>query len=55
MSNRTYTIQYSDVLRAVAWSRLVDVPARPTNRVEIFSDPNWTTNRFYRVGTPRQP
>jgi hypothetical protein len=29
--------------------------ARPNNRVETFTDPTWTTNRFYRVAVPRQP
>ena len=38
-----------------AWSGLADVTARPTNRVESLFDPDFTTNRFYRVATPRQP
>jgi hypothetical protein len=29
--------------------------ARPTNRVEAFVDPTWTTNRFYRVTLPARP
>jgi hypothetical protein len=55
VSNRTYTIQYSDAVPAVLWKRLADVPNRSTNRTEIISDPGWTTNRFYRVVTPRAP
>jgi hypothetical protein len=54
VSNRTYTVQYSDVLAPGVWNRLGDIVARPNNRVESFTDPDWTTNRFYRVVLPRQ-
>jgi hypothetical protein len=54
VSNRTYTVQFTDRLPAVSWSRLADVVARPTNHLESFPDPAWTTNRFYRVVLPRQ-
>jgi len=54
VSNRTYGLDYRDNLSA-PWSRLTDVLANPTNRVETILDPAWTTNRFYRVTTPRQP
>ena len=54
ISNRTYTVQYSDVLPA-SWNKLADLIARTNNRVEILIDPAWTTNRFYRLVTPRQP
>jgi hypothetical protein len=57
--NKTYTIQYADAFSnavpPAAWTRLVDVLSRPTNRTEIFPDPGWTSNRFYRVVTPRAP
>ena len=55
VSNRTYTVQFTDNLNSGMWSRLADVLARTTNRVETFTDPTWTTNRFYRVVLPRQP
>jgi hypothetical protein len=55
VSNRTYTVQFTDDLNFGTWSRLADVLARTTNRVETFVDPAWTTNRFYRVILPRQP
>ena len=55
VSNRTYTVQYTDQLGSGNWQRLSDVVARPTNRVEQFTDPAWTTNRYYRVALPRQP
>jgi len=56
ISNRTYTVQFTDTLPAAgAWSRLADIPARASNRVEHVIDPNYTTNRFYRLATPREP
>jgi hypothetical protein len=55
MSNRTYTVQFTDNLNSGVWSRLADIVARPNNRVESFTDPGWTTNRFYRAVLPRQP
>jgi hypothetical protein len=55
VSNRTYTVQFTDALNSGAWSRLADVVARGNNRVESFTDPAWTSNRLYRVVTPRQP
>jgi hypothetical protein len=55
VSNRTYTVQFNDNLNSSAWSRLADIVARPNNRVEVFIDPTWTTNRFYRVVLPAQP
>jgi hypothetical protein len=55
VSNRTYTVQYTDNLNLGLWRRLADVLARPINRVETFTDPDSSTNRFYRVAVPRQP
>jgi len=54
ISNRTYTVQFTDDLSSSAWSRLADIVARPHNRVESFTDPTWTTNRFYRIVLPAQ-
>jgi hypothetical protein len=55
ISNRTYTVQFTDRLGSGVWSRLADIVAQPINRVETIADPAWTTNRFYRLVTPRQP
>jgi len=55
ISNRTYTVQYSDDLPAGRWTRLGDLPARATNHAASLFDPAATTNRFYRVATPRLP
>jgi len=55
ISNRTYTILYSDGLENPQWLKLGDFAARTNNRVEVFNDPAFTTGRFYRVATPQQP
>lgn len=55
MSNHTYTVEYTDDLGAVPWSKLGDSYFYPTNRVERFSDPAGGTNRFYRVVVPQRP
>jgi len=55
VTNRTYTLQFTDVLPASNWQKLADIAARPSNRTEVLQDPSWQTNRFYRVVTPRQP
>lgn len=54
VSNRTYTVQFSDFKEDVRWSNLIDVVAFPTNRVEVLSDPGSGNGRFYRVMTPAQ-
>jgi hypothetical protein len=55
VSNRTYSVQFSDSLAAGSWNNLVRLAARPTNRVESIPDPNGTTNRYYRLVLPAQP
>ena len=55
VSNRTYSVLFTDALGAGPWTKLADVTAATTNHVETIPDPAWTTNRFYRVATPRQP
>ena len=54
-SNKTYTVQYSNQPGNGSWSKLADIFARTNNHVETVVDPNWTSNRFYRAVTPRQP
>ena len=41
VSNRTYTIQYTDSLSPVppVWQKLADVLARPVTRTETIIDP----------------
>jgi hypothetical protein len=55
VSNRTYSVQYSDDITAGQWRRLADVVAGENTRVESVIDPNPRTNRLYRIVTPIQP
>jgi len=55
VSNRTYSVQFSDSLAAGSWNSLARLAGRPTNRVETILDPGWTTHRFYRLVHPAQP
>ena len=54
VSNRTYSVLYSDSLGAPVWQKLGDIQARNTNHVESLTDSRGGTNRFYRVVTPAQ-
>ncbi len=54
VSNRTYSVQFTDNLNSGLWTRLASVLARSTNHIESFVDPTWTTNRFYRAVVPGQ-
>lgn len=54
ISNRTYTVDFTDNLTAPVWTRLADYLALPVNRAERFIDPVGGTNRYYRVQTPRR-
>jgi hypothetical protein len=54
VSNRTYTLQYTDSLQPVNWQKLVDVLGRATNRVENLADPTPGARRIYRLVTPIQ-
>ena len=55
ISNRTYTIQFTDALGSGPWLNLGDVPARATNRVETINDATFNPSRYYRIATPQQP
>ena len=55
VSNRTYTVQYTDSLDPIAWHKLADVFARTVTRTETVTDSNASTNRFYRLVIPIQP
>jgi hypothetical protein len=52
VSNRTYTVQYSDGLAPAMWQALAIIPARTSTRAETVVDPNPATNRVYRLVTP---
>jgi len=51
---RTYSVQFTDALD-LPWQTLDSFPARTTNRVVTLADPNYRTNRFYRLATPQAP
>jgi hypothetical protein len=55
ISNKTYSLEYTDALETGAWSKLADVLARPTDREETLADPDFRTHRCYRLVTPRHP
>jgi len=55
MSNRTYTVQFTDQLGVGAWQRLMDVPARSTNAIATIVDPAVRPQRVYRLATPQVP
>ena len=54
-SNKTYTVQRREAFDSSEWSKLIDVVGRTNRQAETVIDPIGTTNRFYRVVTPRQP
>jgi hypothetical protein len=54
VSNRTYTVQFTDALPS-GWQRLTNVLNAPTNRIETVIDPSPASNRFYRLLTPAAP
>ena len=55
VSNRTYSVQFTDSLTNTTWSSLADIGARTTNHVEVVVDPNPGPSRYYRLATPQQP
>jgi hypothetical protein len=52
ISNRTYTVEFSDSLSPGGWAPLTLVPARATNWNAVVQDAALSTNRFYRLLTP---
>jgi hypothetical protein len=47
-------VQHTDRLPDGSWSKLLDAVARATNRTETATDADASTNRFYRLVTPRE-
>lgn len=54
ISNRTYSVLYSDDLSSGQWFKLRDVLALSSNRVENIPDPAWQPQRYYKLVTPAQ-
>jgi hypothetical protein len=55
VSNKSYTIQYSDALESGVWSKLINLSSRPTNHVETVIDSYPAGRRYYRLVTPKLP
>ncbi|HKQ40144.1 MAG TPA: hypothetical protein VJ063_18875, partial [Verrucomicrobiae bacterium] len=55
MSNKTYTVEFTDALSPGPWTRLTDIAATATNHPAMVVDPAPFNTRFYRLATPRQP
>jgi hypothetical protein len=54
VSNRTYTVQFSEPLGQAQWQKLTDVLAKSSNRVEVILDSTPAPRRYYRLATPLQ-
>jgi hypothetical protein len=55
ISNRFYTVEFTDGLEPAAWQHLADVDARATNRIERVPDLTPGARRFYRLTIPPDP
>lgn len=55
VSNRTYTVEFTDSLGPPQWRRLVDVLASTNTYTELILDPSPAPQRFYRLVTPVRP
>jgi hypothetical protein len=58
VSNRTYTIQFCEILNSTNWNTLVEIPARTTNYISTIIDNLSLHDRFYRIalfGLPTPP
>jgi hypothetical protein len=53
-SNKTYTVQFKDILNGAGWLALTNLPARSSNGVERVTDAQPGSRRFYRLVTPNQ-
>jgi hypothetical protein len=54
-SNKTYTVLFTDALGNASWQRLIDVAGQTNAHLEVIADADHTTNRIYRLATPKQP
>lgn len=52
---KTYSILYKDDLADADWSKLEDVPAPVSNRIENVTDGTSSSQRFYIIVTPSMP
>jgi hypothetical protein len=55
VSNKTYTVETTDDLSTGIWSRLRDIYATSNSGPVTVIDPTFSSNRFYRLATPKKP
>ncbi len=55
LAAKTYTIEYRDGIDAGVWNRLGDIVPRNVDWTATLTDPTPTTNRYYRIATPKRP
>lgn len=57
VSNKTYTVLWSDLPIGGTWSNLLHVTSAPSNRFLVVTNtvPSTATTRFYRLTTPKRP
>lgn len=55
VSNKTYTIEFTERLEREEWKKLADVPASAASGVRTILDPLPTTMRYYRISVPARP
>jgi hypothetical protein len=54
-SERTYTLECSDVIVGGTWTRIADVPTGTRPRLVTVTNSIAPTHRFYRLVTPQRP
>ena len=55
VSNRVYSVEYTDALGSGPWVQLLKLPAQPTTRAVTVADPASTPARIYRLVIPPTP
>jgi len=54
VSNKTYTVESTDALESGVWTAVRDVHATSNSGPVTVIDPAFSTNRFYRLATPKK-
>ena len=55
VSNRVYSVQYTDTPGAGPWTELLKLPAQSVSKPVTVADPASTAKRIYRLVIPRGP
>ena len=55
VSNRTYTVQSSDLAPGGPWQSLTNLSSQPASYTAVVTDPSPGDRRFYRLVTLRRP